>query len=431
MLANLQIGAVTVLLSPRYPAATFSEMTLTAGCSHQVVFSGESRRSTLGKAAKIPLPSVAEILSEVDAGTAGLATDHEGSLAADQPATIVFTSGSSGPPKAVLHSYGNHYYSALGSNQNLPVEPGDRWLLSLPLYHVGGLGVIFRCCLGGGTIVFQDDQSALTEQIARERITHLSLVPTQFRRLLVDPDLVKMRSSLKVILLGGGPIPTALLKRAVGAGLPVVSSYGLTEMTSQVATGSLDLPDRPHVLHFREVRIADDGEICVRGDTLFSGYVEGAVVRRSCDSDGWFHTGDIGAIDAAGCLSVSGRKDNMFISGGENIHPEQIEKTLCSIEGIEDALVVPVHDPEYGYRPVAFVRYRPDINLSEAQSDLPEEARFAFDHQSLSSELARTLPRYMLPLAYHPWPQGYKQTGIKSDRAFFMRLAEKLHPIRR
>ncbi len=117
----------------------------------------------------------------------------------------------------------------------------------------------------------------------------------------------------------------------------------------------------------------------------------------------------------------------MFISGGENIHPEQIEAALVGIEGIDEAVIVPIDDPEYGQRPVAFLRYLPDLNLSETESDLPEETRFGFDHQSLSTQLEKTLPRFMLPVVYYPWPQAYKPAGIKHDRPFFRELAARLH----
>jgi len=198
-------------------------------------------------------------------------------------------------------------------------------------------------------------------------------------------------------------------------------------MASQVATGSPADPRGLRILPNRDAMIADDGTICVRGDTLFLGYVTPDGVERPLDIEGWFHTGDIGRIDSGRYMHVSGRKDNVFISGGENIHPEAIEAALSGVNGIEEAVVVPVEDAEYGHRPVAFLRYRADFNLSEAESELSEEARFGFDHHSLSAELEKTLPRFMLPVAYYPWPHGYSPAGIKLDRSFFRDLAARLH----
>jgi O-succinylbenzoic acid--CoA ligase len=242
-----------------------------------------------------------------------------------------------------------------------------------------------------------------------------------------SPAISQLCSSLKVILLGGAPIPPVLMQQASEAGLPVYPTYGLTEMTSQVSTASPDFPHEPRLLPYRQIQLTDDGTVCVRGETLFLGYVTQDGIERPLDADGWFHTGDIGRIDSRGYVRVLGRKDNMFISGGENIHPETIEAALLGIKGIEESVVVPVEDAEFGHRPIAFLRYRADFNLSEAESELSEEARFGFDHHSLSAELEKTLPRFMLPLVYYPWPHGYSPAGIKLDRSFFRDLAAKFH----
>jgi len=428
ILALIRIGAVSVLLSPRYPESTLTMMAERTGCRHHVFRTKRTREAGLPSLKPISLPPVSELNSAKEPDSA---SDHCTSIDIDQPATIIFTSGSSASPKAVLLSYGNHYYNALGSNANLPVLPGDRWLLSLPLWHVGGLGVLFRCLLGGGVVVLGDSSASLTHQVVYDRITHVSLVPTQLRRLLDDPHRCASSSTLKAILLGGSPIPTTLLSDAISNQLPVYLTYGLTEMASQAATGCADHPSSPRVLPYRELQIAADGEIVVRGETLFKGYVEHDAIVRPLDPDGWFHTGDLGSLDSDGRLTVLGRKDNMFVSGGENIQPEQIERTLMAINGIFDALVVPVDDREYGHRPVAFIRYRSDINLSEPDSEMPESERLHFDHMSLSDELSRTLPRFKLPVAYYPWPQGNQQAGIKADRVFLRQLAGKLHRSRK
>jgi len=227
--------------------------------------------------------------------------------------------------------------------------------------------------------------------------------------------------------LGGASITAALLSDAVRKRMPVYLTYGLTEMASQVATGGAAQPLAPQVLPHREMSIADNGEILVRGETLFAGYVENGSIACPLDSQGWFHTGDLGSIDHDGALTVTGRKDNMFISGGENIQPEQIEAALTAIDGIRDALVVPVEDREYGHRPVAFVRCDENISLSDPQSIMSESERFRFDYVSLSNELSRTLPRFMIPVAIYPWPHDYEASGIKADRQFFRELAEKLY----
>ena len=161
--------------------------------------------------------------------------------------------------------------------------------------------------------------------------------------------------------MGGGPVPPSLVDEALARGLPLHTSYGLTEMASQVTTtppgASLEeLRTAGRVLPDREVSISERGEILVRGETLFAGYVEGEELDRPLDAEGWFHTGDLGELDEDGYLRVGGRVDNLFISGGENVQPEEIEEALCRLEGVDEAVVVPVPDEEFGARPVAFVR---------------------------------------------------------------------------
>jgi O-succinylbenzoic acid--CoA ligase len=324
-----------------------------------------------------------------------------------RPATIVFTSGSTGIPKAALHTFGNHYHNALGSNTNIALRPGDRWLHSLPLYHVGGLSILFRCLLAGATVALPLQGRSLGEAIARFDATHVSLVSTQLLRLLrEDPNL----AGLKTVLMGGGPVPASLVDEAVARGLPIHTSYGLTEMASQVTTtppgaSPEALRTAGRVLPGREVSIS--GEILVRGETLFAGYVEGEKIDRPLDADGWFHTGDLGDLDQDGCLRVLGRRDNLFISGGENIQPEEIEEALCRLKGVSEAVVVPVTDPEFGHRPVAFVR--------------TESSGIAH----LAPELEKILPRFKIPTAFHPWPEA-TQRGMKPDRHALRERAQRL-----
>jgi O-succinylbenzoic acid--CoA ligase len=330
-------------------------------------------------------------------------------LALDRPATVVFTSGSAGEAKAALHTYGNHYYNALGSNTNIALAPGDRWLLSLPLYHVGGLSILFRCLLAASTVAQPQPDAPLGKAITGSGATHVSLVSAQLLRLLRGEDVEGGR--LKAILLGGGPIPLPLVDEATDRGLPVHTSYGLTEMASQVTAtppgasrAELRTSGRP--LPHREISVSGDGEILVRGETLFAGYVEGEAVERPLDADGWFHTGDLGELDEGGYLRVRGRRDNLFISGGENVQPEEIEEALCRLDGVEEAVVVPVPDARFGLRPVAFVR--------------PAGERFG----DLARALEPTLPRFKIPISFHAWPE--EVAGMKLDRESFRERALRL-----
>jgi O-succinylbenzoic acid--CoA ligase len=328
----------------------------------------------------------------------------------ERPATIVFTSGSTGTPKAALHTFGNHHYNALGSNANIMLRPGDRWLHSLPLYHVGGISILFRCLLAGATIALPGHGTPIGASIAGLGATHVSLVSTQLLRLLrEDTEL----AGLKAVLMGGGPVSASLVDEALLRGLPIHTSYGLTEMASQVTTtppgASLEaLRTAGRVLPEREVSISQEGEILVRGATLFAGYVEGKTLELPLDTDGWFHTGDLGAWDENGDLRVLGRQDNLFVSGGENIQPEEIEEVLSALPGVESAVVVPVDDPEFGQRPVAFVK---------TQGDEPG---------NLTPKLREFLPGFKVPTTFHPWPEN-AQRGMKPDRNALRERARQLH----
>ena len=326
-----------------------------------------------------------------------------------RPATIIFTSGSTGAPKAVLHTFANHYHSALGSNANIALRPGDRWLHSLPLYHVGGLSILFRCLLAGATVALPEPGTSIGESIVGLGATHVSLVSTQLSRLLQEnADL----GGLQAVLMGGGPVPPSLVDEALVRGLPLHTSYGLTEMASQVTTtppgASLkELHTSGRALPSREVSISERGEILVRGDTLFAGYAEGEQLDRPLDQEGWFHTKDLGELDKDGYLRIGGRMDNLFISGGENVQPEEVEEALCRLEGVDEAVVVPVPDEEFGARPIAFVR---------AAGRKPEE---------LAQELESVLPRFKIPISFHPWPEEARR-GMKVDRTALVERARRL-----
>lgn len=330
-----------------------------------------------------------------------------------QPATILFTSGSTGEPKAVQHSIGNHYYSARGSNNNIRIRSHDKWLVQVPLYHVSGLGILFRCLLGGAGLVLPGRDESLTESLGGYGVTHVSLVPTQLRRLLADPGADAAMRTVKVILLGGSPVDEPTLRAALDRGWPVLPTYGLTEMGSQVTTMPADTPPERRFnagvpLAYRELRIADDGEILVRGACLFQGYVREDRLDPGLDAEGWFHTGDLGTLDEAGHLTVEGRKDDMFISGGENIHPAAIERAMQVAGGADRVLAVPVEDREFGHRPAVFV-------AGNTRSD--DEWR---------ALLRECLPGYAVPVAFLAWPDGEAWQADKPRRDAFAMLAEAM-----
>ena len=397
LLAVLRAGAVACPLSMRLPGAS-----LLAQCRRLNVSLAVSSRPLKASAAP------KDLIARSGRPRPGAAPP----ISIDAPATIVFTSGSSGAARPALHTYGNHYFSALGAQENMPLTCGDRWLLSLPLWHVGGLAILFRCLLGAATVVLPDPSEPLAESV--RRATHASMVSTQLRRLLRERSPAPVWPQ-KALLLGGGPVPPVLIDEALRRGVPVHASYGLTEMASQVTAtpaggGREDLRTSGRVLAWRELRCDDEGQIMVRGRTRFAGYVEGAALVRSFDEEGWFATGDLGVLDALGRLVVRGRRDHMLVSGGENILPEEIEAALAGAEGVERVAVVGAPDKEYGQRPVAFV----------------ETADGAIDISRLREAVESVLPRFMTPDAFYPWPSDLAAAGFKPDRRALARRAEAL-----
>ena len=328
---------------------------------------------------------------------------------------IVHTSGSSGEPKAALLSSANCSASASAAIERLNLAPGDRWLLSLPLYHVGGIGILMRCLSAGATVVALEAEESLEEALVRSEITHVSVVATQLYRLLQEDGAAEALARMKAVLLGGGPAPEGLVRQAVDRGIPIYTSYGMTETASMIAcTMPGDSMERlltsGKPLVEGTVSISKAGEILVRGESLFEGYLQpDGTLDLPLTEDGWFATGDLGFLDDEGYLHVTGRRDNMFVSGGENIQPEEIEKHLCALEGVEEAMVVAVDDEEWGQRPVAFVRM---ANRQKAPL------------RRLEEELREVLPGYMIPNAVLPWPEDLVAGGIKASRAELTRRAQ-------
>ena len=299
------------------------------------------------------------ILSEqrpaVDLNDAGELTQTEADLPLlgehdmDDVCCVLMTSGTAGHPRPVELTYGNFLFSAVGSAFNIGVEPGDRWLCCLPLSHVAGLSIILRSVIYGTTAVLHDgfDTEQVARALAEEDASLLSLVPTQLIRLLeANADL----SGPRAILIGGGPVPRDALAEAIGRGATLVQTYGMTETCSQVTTLSpedagrrIGSAGRP--LLTSHVRI-EAGEILVQGPTVAPG---------SYGPDGWLHTGDRGHIDEDGFLWVEGREDDLIITGGENVVPEEVEEVLRSHPGVRDAAVVGRPDTEWQSAVVAVV----------------------------------------------------------------------------
>jgi len=276
---------------------------------------------------------------------------------------LISTSGSQGSPRLVALTGGNLRAAAAAANRLLAFGTGDRWLLCLPLHHVAGVSVVLRAWLADAGVVLQAPFSpgALLRRLERGGVTHLSLVPTQLHRLLQHEPGFRPPPELRVVLLGGAPADPALVERALALGWPLCPSYGLTEAASQVATlfppparWSAGLAGRP--LPHLEVALAGDGRIRIRGESVAPWVLEAEAARALADGAGWFTTGDLGALDGEGRLTVLGRADEVIISGGEKIHPAVLEAELARCPGIDEVAVVGLEDDTWGSRVVACYR---------------------------------------------------------------------------
>jgi O-succinylbenzoic acid--CoA ligase len=383
---------------------------------------GESLSRSLGKGKDITFFAFEELLAPLPTSSSfsqkcPLAEWRSPSLMQqEQAVTLLFTSGSSGTPKAVLHTLGNHYFNALGANLNLPFQPQDRWLLSLPLYHVGGFAILIRAFLGGASVVLPERGSSLLENLERFALTHLSLVSTQIYQLLKEPRALPYLRALKGVLLGGSVLEPSLIEEALDQGIPILPTYGSTETASQCCTLPLNAP-RPQfltagkVLPYREVCLGTHDEIWIRGPVLFKGYLRQGKLYSGLNEEGWYPSRDRGEWDDKGYLRIKGRLDHQFISGGENIQPEEIEYFLMQHPKIEWAVVVPREDPKYGKRPLAFLKV---------------QASFAWESvEEFRKELRSVLAPYQIPLGFYPLPQDYI-CGGKGDRLRLERLAHEL-----
>jgi len=380
--ATSWLGAVLVPVDPRLPAVDPDELRRRL----EVAGAGVLVASLEGSGEPMPCPLVnpAELGSTV------------GSIPPPRPRhpdelhSIVFTSGSTGRPEAVHLTHGNHLASAVASAFNLGIDRRDDWLCCLPLVHVGGLAIVLRSVLYGTALTLTDgfDASRVAELFRCGRITLASLVPTMLRRLLVLKEPLTPESApkpafgqtrgLRAILLGGGPADPALIGQAVvRRGLPVLATYGMTETASQVATVPPERLDairrgdeppgsagQPLLGAEIEIRAPDEGDdnAAVPGRAPATAgetgeiWVRGPMVSASAaGADGWFRTGDLGRLDDAGNLWVTGRRDQVIVTGGENVSPERVEAVLAAHPEVAECAVASVDDPEWGRSVVAAV----------------------------------------------------------------------------
>ena len=284
----------------------------------------------------------------------------------DETFTIIYTSGTTGFPKGVVHTYGNHWWSAAGSMLNLGLSKQDKWLAAVPMFHVSGLSILLRSVIYGIPVYMLEnyDKQQFHEALMNKGVTIASVVTMMVKDLINQLSDDRYPDTLRCLLLGGGPAPESLLEKAKARQMPVFQSYGMTETSSQIVTlspvkalekiGSSGKPLFPAQL---KINAPDGrvGEIYVKGPMVTKGYFNNAEATKKSIKDGWLATGDLGYTDREGFLYVVDRRKDLIISGAENIYPTEIEKVLSAMEGIREAGVIGKAHEKWGQIPVAFV----------------------------------------------------------------------------
>ncbi|WP_224269166.1 o-succinylbenzoate--CoA ligase [Haloprofundus salinisoli] len=423
--ASMRLGATLVPLNDRLTAAELGPQIDHADLTTLVC--GETTEETAVEAVEraangdgdateerdanetVPLVSVDE--PQFDSVASFKDVTAEGFVPAEwersDPLVLLFTSGTTGDPKAVVLQMGNVLSSAVASAFHLGISPDDRWLVPLSLYHMGGIGPILRGPLYGITVVLREEYEpgSTADDIGQYDITCVSLVPTMLTQMLDTRGT--LADSLRVVLLGGAPAPRSLVERCRDYSIPVHPTYGMTETASQIATArpqeAFDNPGtvgRP--LYWTQLTVVDGddtelppndvGELVVDGPTVSPGYYGDEATTDEAFGPNGLHTGDVGYRDAEGRVYVLNRLDDRIITGGENVDPGEIVETLRSHPDVADAAVVGVPDDEWGERVAALlVPKNPGLTAEEVESFCRE--RLAGFKLPRTVEFAHELPR--------------------------------------
>ncbi|QIB78464.1 o-succinylbenzoate--CoA ligase [Haloferax volcanii] len=369
--AATRLGAVLVPLSDRLTADEIARNVELADVTTLVC--GESTESTAVEATTdVPVVSVDDPRWEGVINLSSIAPKRvePAGWSLSETMLLLFTSGTTGTPKAVKLTMGNLLANAVAGAFRLGVSRDDRWLVTLSLHHMGGIGPILRGPLYGTTVVLREgfDAGGAADDIGKYDVTGVSLVPTMLTRMLDSRGTLS--DSLRVVLLGGAPAPDELIERCRNYSVPVHPTYGMTETASQVATATPreafdDVGTVGRPLYFTDLRVVDEGgtpvepgtpgELVVSGPTVSPGYYRNPEATADAFSDAGLRTGDIGYRDDDGLLYVLNRKDDRIITGGENVDPGEVAAVLRDHPDVDDATVLGVPDAEWGERVAALV----------------------------------------------------------------------------
>jgi fatty-acyl-CoA synthase len=348
-----------------------------------------------------------------DSPPGGQPVPAAGSGKADDVAVIMYTSGTTGRPKGAMLTNGNLWWNNVNAMLTMDVESSDVTLNSAPLFHIGGLNVTtLQAFMKGAHVVLhkQFDPAAFLADVPRYRVTTHFAVPAMLLFVSGHPAFAEADlSSLRMIVVGGAPVPESLLRLYQARGITVLQGYGLTEtspmvtfLTPESALAKLGSAGKPPLL--TDVRLADPdgvtleepharGEVCVRGPNIMAGYWQQPEATAAAIRNGWFHTGDVGYFDDEGFLYICDRVKDMVISGGENVYPAEVENVLYRHPAIAEVAVIGLPDETWGEAIVAVVALKPGAELTlEALQDFaaPQLARYKIPRRV---QFVEALPR--------------------------------------
>ncbi|MEU9734785.1 long-chain fatty acid--CoA ligase [Streptomyces sp. NPDC048002] len=304
---------------------------------------------------------------------------------ADDAAILMFTSGTTGTPKGVVLTHGNAWWNSANVDLRLDTRRGDVTYAAAPLFHIGALNSFaLRTLTRGGTVAVRRAFAAETcaDDLERLKVNSMFGVPQMFAALARVPGFFERDlSSLRAVVVAGAPVPPLLVREYADRGLWLQQAWGLTE-TAPFAThlpaedtvhkaGSAGIP-----MPYTQVRVVDPlsggpvdvgtpGELVVRGPNVSAGYWnDEEATEAAFDSDGWFHSGDIGYEDGDGYLYVVDRLKDMIVSGGENVYPAEVEKVLAALPGVLESAVVGVPDSRWGETVAAVITVSPGSDIT-------------------------------------------------------------------
>jgi fatty-acyl-CoA synthase len=427
--ACAQAGLILVPLNWRLTAA---ELAYQIGDADPSVLLTDPALEALGKEAARSGCRVESLLTEPAPAGAAPAPAPASAVAVsgDDPLLILYTSGTTGRPKGAVLTHANCFWTNLSLDRTAEITGGDVVLQVLPQCHVGGWNVQpLLAWWKGATVVLEQafDAARVLDLIQEKKIATMMGVPTNYQLLAARPEFGRADlSSLRQVIVGGAPMPRSLLEVWQRRGITVLQGYGLTEAAPNVlcvppeyATAKTGSAGRPYLhvtVGLRDLRQGEPlrgngvGELLVKGPNVFSGYWRNpAATKAALDDDGWLATGDIAERDADGFYWIRGRSKDMYISGGENVYPAEVEEALVAHRAVAEAAVIGVPDERWGETGLAFVVFAPGQEAAAAE---------------LAAFCRERLARYKVPGRFRVLAELPRLTSGKLDKVTLRSMLE-------